>query len=166
MSKKEAPGKDAGNKLIVKNRRAQFEYFVESRHEAGLQLLGTEVKSLRNGQVNLADAYALPEKNELFLVNCNIAPYGSSGLVLNHQPTRRRKLLLHRREVDELIRKTNEKGYTLVPLSLYFKDGRVKAEIGVCKGKEHGDKREAIAEREQKREMDRAIRGSRKRSYD
>jgi SsrA-binding protein len=99
-------------------------------------------------------------------VNCNIAPYAAAGEALNHVPLRPRKLLLHRREVDELIGKTAEQGYTLVPLSLYFKDGRAKAEIGVCKGKLHGDKREAIAEREQRREIDRAMRGAGKRSRD
>jgi len=155
--------REAGIKSIVKNRRALFDYFVEERFEAGLQLLGTKVKSMRNGNVNLSDSYAAEQKGELYLVNCNIAPYSSSGPALNHIPMRPRKLLLHRREVDELLTKTNEKGYTLVPLELYFKDGRVKAEIGVCKGKAHGDKREAIAEREQNREIDRAMRGARKR---
>jgi SsrA-binding protein len=154
---------ETGIQSITKNRRALFDYFVEERFEAGLQLVGTEVKSLRAGTVNLSDSYAAPHKGELYLMNCNIAPYAASGALLNHAPLRQRKLLLHRKEVDELISKTNEKGYTLIPLSLYFKDGRAKAEIGVCRGKQHGDKREAIAEREQRREMDRAIRGARKR---
>ncbi len=155
--------RDVVIQTIAKNRRALFNYSVESRVEAGLELYGTEVKSLREGTVNLADAYATPQKNQLFLVNCNISPYGSSGQALNHIPLRPRKLLLHRKEMDELISKANEDGYTLVPLSLYFKDGRAKAEIGVCKGKLRGDKRAAIAEREQRREIDRAVRGARKR---
>jgi SsrA-binding protein len=157
------PRRDVVIKPIAKNRRALFNYSVESRYEAGLELYGTEVKSMREGTVNLSDAYAAPQRGELFLLNCNISPYGSAGQALNHIPLRPRKLLLHRREVDELIAKTNEEGYTLVPLSLYFKDGRAKAEIGVCKGKLRGDKRAAIAEREQRREIDRAVRGAHKR---
>lgn len=148
--------------MIVKNRRALHEYFVEDRYEAGLVLTGTEVKSLRDGAVNLSDAYATEEKGELFLVNCHIAPYKASGEHLNHPPLRKRKLLLNAREIEELGRATTQKGYTLIPLSLYFKNGRAKAEIGVCRGKAHGDKRQAIAEREQKREMDRALRGARR----
>jgi SsrA-binding protein len=159
MTKKDSA---AGDKLIVKNRRATFDYHVERRLEAGLQLLGTEVKSLRNGQVNLSDSYAAPQKGELFLVNCNIAPYASSGQMLNHAPLRPRKLILHRKEIDELTREVNEKGFTLVPLSLYWRGGRAKAEIGLCRGKTHGDRREAIQEREVKREIDRAMRGGRK----
>lgn len=151
-----------GTKLIVKNRRALFEFHVERRVEAGLQLVGTEVKSLRDGQVNLSDAYASPHKGELFLHNCNIAPYKASGEALNHSPLRLRKLLLNRREIDELTEDVVQKGLTLVPLSLYFKGGRVKVELGLCRGKSHGDKRDAIAERETKREVDRAMRGGRR----
>jgi SsrA-binding protein len=162
-SKESSDPKGAGIKLIVKNRKASFDYHVESRYEAGLQLPGTEVKSLRAGQVNLSDSYAASKKGELFLVNCNIAPYASSGAALNHVPLRARKLLLNRRELEELNFKADERGYTLVPLSMYFKDGRAKVELGVCRGKLHGDKREAIAEREQRREMDRALRGAHKR---
>jgi SsrA-binding protein len=162
MSKKDSPAAEA-IKMIVKNRKAAFDYHIESRYEAGMQLLGTEVKSMRNGQVNLSDSYAEARKGELYLVNCNIAPYSSTGQLLNHLPMRPRKLLLHRREVEDLLEKLNEKGFTLIPLSLYFKGGFAKAEIGVCKGKLHGDKRAAIAEREQTREMDRAIRGAHKR---
>lgn len=160
------PKRDAGIKPIVNNRRATYDYFVEERVEAGLQLTGTEVKSLRGGNVNLSDAYAEPRKGELFLLNCNISPYAAGGTVYNHTSLRPRKLLLHRRQIDDLTSKVGEKGYTLVPLALYWKDGRAKAEIGVCKGKLHGDKRQAIAEREQRREMDRAIHGARKRSRD
>lgn len=158
-----APRKPAEDvKLVVKNRRALFDFHVEKRYEAGLQLLGSEVKSLRDGGVNLSDAYAQPEKGELFLRNCHIAPYKSAPEGLNHEPLRPRRLLLHRRELDELSAAVREKGYTLVPLSIYFKEGRAKAEIGLCRGKTHGDRREAIAERESRREMDRAMRGAKR----
>ena len=160
MAKPTAP---QGTKLIVRNKRAFFDYHVEKSYEAGLQLLGTEVKSLREGQVNMSDAYAAPEKDELFLHNLNIAPWRSATPEMNHSPLRRRKLLLHRREIEDLASKVREKGLTLVPLSLYFKDGRVKAEIGLCKGKTHGDRRQTIQERETKREIDRAMRGAKRR---
>lgn len=150
-----------GTELIIRNRRATFDFHVERRIEAGLELLGTEVKSLRDGQVNLSDSYAQPDKGQLWLLNCNIAPYKSTGEHLNHQPLRKRRLLLHRSEIDDLTSEVNEKGYTLVPMALYWKDGFAKAEIGLCKGKTHGDQRQAIAERDSKREMDRAMRGAR-----
>lgn len=152
-----------GTKLIVKNKKAWFDYHVEKSFEAGLQLLGTEVKSLREGQVNMSDAYAAPDKDELFLHNLNIAAWKSAVPEMNHAPLRKRKLLLHRREIEELTSKVKEKGLTLVPLSLYFKDGRAKVEIGLCKGKTHGDRRDAIQERETKREIDRVMRNARKR---
>ncbi len=156
----------ATGSLIVKNRRATFDFHVERRYEAGLQLTGTEVKSLREGQVNLADSYAQPDKGQLFLLHCNIAPYKASGPALNHAPMRPRRLLMHRREIDELTREVNEKGCTLVPLSLYWKDGRAKAELGLCRGKSHADRRDSIQERESKREIDRAMRGAAKRRRD
>ena len=155
-------GASAGIKEIVRNRRATFDYHVERRLEAGLELLGTEVKSLRDGQVNLADSYAQPDKGQLFLLHCNIAPYKAAGQALNHAPMRPRRLLLNRREMDELARVVAEKGFALIPLSLYWKNGFAKVELGVCRGKTHGDRREAIAERETRREMDRAMRGARK----
>ena len=160
MSTKGGPA--AGHKEIVRNRRATFEFHVERRLEAGIELLGTEVKSLRDGQVNLADSYAQPEKSQLYLLHCNIAPYKAAGPALNHAPMRPRRLLLNRRELDDLAREVAEKGLTLVPLSLYWKEGRAKVELGLCRGKTHGDKRQAIAERETRREMDRAIRGAKK----
>ncbi len=165
MSKNASGKKDAddGNKVIVKNRRALFDYSVEKRYEAGIALLGTEVKSMRAGTVNISDAYAQPHKGELFLHNLNISPYAASGPALNHVPLRPRKLLLHRKEIEFMSSQVAEKGCTLVPLSLYFNEGRLKVELGLCKGKTHGDRREAIQEREQRREMDRAMRGSRKR---
>jgi SsrA-binding protein len=164
MSKETPPKKKPSDEiqLITRNRRALFDYAVERRLEAGMELLGTEVKSLRDGQVNLSDAYAMPEKGQLFLHNCNIAPYKNSGEALNHAPTRRRRLLLNRRELDVLSAEVKEKGYSLIPLSLYWKDGFAKAELGVCRGKTHGDRRDTIVEREHQRDIDRAVRGARK----
>jgi len=161
MSKAEAQ-KDAGGKphikMIAKNRRATFDYSVESRHEAGIQLTGTEVKSLRAGKLQLSDAYAVGQRGELVLQNADIAIYEPAGPLANHAPKRTRKLLMHKREIEKLLEKQQKDGYALVPLSVYFKDGRAKLELGVCKGKKTGDKREAIAEREAKREMDRGKR--------
>jgi len=145
-------------KVIAKNRRALFDYHVESRVEAGISLTGTEVKSLREGSAQLSDAYAVGQHGELFLLNAQIPPYKAAGPLLNHEPKRTRKLLLHRREIDRLLEQQQKGGYALIPLSLYFKDGRVKIEIGVAKGKRAADKRDAIAEKEAKREMERARR--------
>ncbi len=145
-------------KVIAKNRRAFFDYHVESRVEAGISLTGTEVKSLREGSAQLSDSYAVGQHGELFLLNAQIPPYKAAGPLLNHEPKRTRKLLLHRREIDRLLEQQQKGGYALIPLSLYFKDGRVKVEIGVAKGKRAADKREAIAEKDAKREMARARR--------
>ena len=145
-------------KIIAKNRRAHFDYHVESRVEAGIALTGTEVKSLREGSAQLSDSYAVGQHGELFLLNAQIPPYKAAGPLLNHEPKRTRKLLLHRREVDKLLDQQQKGGYALIPLSIYFKNGRVKVEIGVAKGKRAADKRDSIAEREAKREMDRARR--------
>ncbi len=146
-------------KLVAKNRRALFDYAVESRHEAGIQLTGTEVKSLRAGKLQLSDAYAVGQRGELVLQNADIATYDPAGPLLNHAPKRTRKLLLHKREIDKLLEQQQRGGYALIPLSVYFKDGKVKVELGVCKGKKGADKRDSIAEREDQREMDRARRG-------
>jgi SsrA-binding protein len=151
-------GEKSHVKIIAKNRRAFFDYHVESRVEAGISLTGTEVKSLREGSAQLSDAYAVGQHGELFLLNAQIPPYKAAGPLLNHEPKRTRKLLLHRREIDRLLEQQQKGGYALIPLSLYFKDGRVKVEIGVAKGKRAADKREAIAEKDAKREMDRARR--------
>ena len=145
-------------KVITNNRRARFDYFVESKVECGIVLSGTEVKSLREGSAQLSDAYAIGKNGELWLLNAQIPPYGPAGPLLNHDPKRTRKLLLHRREIDRLSEQQQKAGYALIPLSLYFKDGRVKVELGVCKGKTGVDKRDTIAEREARREMDRARR--------
>ena len=149
---------EAHVKIITNNRRARFDYHVESKLECGIALSGTEVKSLREGSAQMSDAYAMGKGGELFLYNLQIPPYKPAGPLSNHEPKRPRKLLLHRREIDRLDEAQQKAGYALIPLSLYFKDGRVKVELGLCKGKTGEDKRDTIAEREAKREMDRARR--------
>jgi SsrA-binding protein len=146
-----------GRKLIAENRKARHDFHVLERVEAGIALTGTEVKSLRDGGGNLRDSYALVRDGEIFLVGANIAPY-RQGNMQNHEPLRERKLLLHRREIDQLARKVAERGVTLVPMSLAFVDGRVKVDLALAKGKEGADKRHAIAERDARRQIDRALR--------
>lgn len=145
-----------GRKLIAENRRARHEYHILDRVEAGIALTGTEVKSLRDGGGNLRDSYAVLRGGEMFLVGANIAPYRQGNLA-NHEPLRDRKLLLHRREIEQLGGKVAQRGMTLVPLSLYFTNGRVKLEVGLAKGKEGVDKRHSMAERDAKRQMERAV---------
>jgi SsrA-binding protein len=149
-----------GEKIIVTNRRARHDYHVLEKHEAGIELRGTEVKSLRAGHVVLKDSYADVVNGELFLIGAHINPY-EQGSVWNHEPERDRKLLMHKREIRRLASQTAEKGLTLVPLRLYFKQGRAKVELGLCRGKHTVDKRRTIQEREVKREMERAVRGRR-----
>jgi len=146
-----------GRKLIAENRKARHDFHVLERVEAGVALTGTEVKSLRDGGGNIREAYAQLRGGEVFLVGANIAPY-RQGNLQNHEPTRERKLLLHRREIEQLGRKVAERGMTLVPLQLYFSDGRVKLELALARGKEGIDKRHAIAERDARRQIERAIR--------
>lgn len=143
-------------KIIVTNRRARHDYHVLEKLETGIELRGTEVKSLRAGHMILKDSYADVVDGELFLVGAHISPY-EQGTVWNHEPERRRKLLAHKREILRLGAQVAEKGYTLVPLSVYFKKGKVKVEVGLCRGKQSVDKRATIREREVKREIDRAI---------
>ena len=143
-------------KSICVNKEATHLYFIEERFEAGLVLRGTEVKSLREGRANLKESYARVSGDEIFLVNCHISPY-SHGNQLNHDPLRSRKLLLHRREIRKLIGKVSEKGFTLVPISMYFSDGKAKLELGLGKGKKLHDKRESMKERVANREMERAF---------
>src|SRR5438093_5769756 len=145
--------KPVGEKLIVDNRRARHDYHLLDRVEAGLVLTGTEVKALRDGKATLQQAYADVRDGEAWLVGLHVPEYGQ-GNRQNHEPDRPRKLLLHRREIDRLYAQVREKGFTLVPTRLYFKDGRVKAEIAVARGKELRDKRRAIADREAKRQME------------
>ena len=149
-----------GTKLIAENRRARYDYELLDRFEAGLVLTGTEVKSLREGRVTLGQAYADVRGNEVFLVGAEIAVY-DAGNIQNHEPTRDRKLLLHRGEIAELVGKVKEKGQTIVPTRLYFKDGRIKIELALARGKEKGDKRRTIADRDAKRQIDRALRAKR-----
>ena len=147
-------------KVIADNRRARHEYHLLDRLEAGVVLTGTEVKSLRDGQATLAQAYAEVRDGELWLVGLHISPYEQGG-VGAHDPDRPRKLLAHRREIDSLYGKVREKGLTIVPTRLYFKDGRVKVELAVARGKELRDKRRDIAKREADRQMERAMKSRR-----
>ena len=150
--------KPTGEKLIADNRRARHDYHLLDRFEAGLQLTGTEVKSLRDGRVTLGQAYADLRDGEVWLIGASISEY-DHGNVANHVADRDRKLLLHKREIASLVGKVNEKGLTLVPTRLYFKDGKVKVEIALARGKERLDKRRDLAERDAKRQIDRALRG-------
>jgi SsrA-binding protein len=143
-------------KIICVNKKASHSYFIEDKYEAGLVLQGTEVKALRTGKANLKESYAKVKHDEIFLYNCHISPY-SHGHQLNHDPIRPRKLLLHRREIKKLIGKVAERGYTLVPLKLYFTRGIAKIEIGLAKGKKLHDKRHSMKERDDQREMERAF---------
>lgn len=141
-----------GIKIISENRKARFNYEILEKYEAGLALTGSEVKSLRAGQGNLSDSYATASKNEIWLVGAHIAKYPAANL-FNHEEKRDRKLLLHRREIDKLVGKIREKGLTLVPLALYFKEGKVKVSLGLGRGKKAHDKRETKKRRESEREM-------------
>lgn len=146
----------AADRDITVNRRAFHDYHIDERVEAGLMLVGSEVKSLRDGRVTLKDSYVRVIKDELWLVGTHINPYNAAAQ-FGHEPERQRKLLLNRKEIDKLSVKISEKGLTLIPLRLYWKNGRAKAEIGVARGKKSHDKREAIKERTEKREIDRAM---------
>ena len=141
---------------IAVNRRARHDYHIDESYEAGIVLLGSEVKSLRAGKANLKDSYARIENGEMWLLNVHISPYAAASQ-FGHEPTRKRKLLLHAREIERLHGKVKERGFTLIPLRLYFKDGRAKVEIGLARGKKLYDKRESIREREMRREVDRAM---------
>ncbi|HEU0337462.1 MAG TPA: SsrA-binding protein SmpB [Gaiellaceae bacterium] len=149
--------RNAGTKQIAENRRARHDYELLERLEAGLVLTGTEVKSLRDGHVQLGQAYVDVRDGEAWLVGASIAEY-AQGNIRNHAPDRDRKLLLHRRELDSLYGKVREKGLTLVPTRLYFRDGRVKLEIALARGRERADKRRVIAERDAQRQVERALR--------
>ncbi len=143
-------------KIVAQNRKAYHDYHIEESLETGIALKGTEVKAIREGRINLKDSYVLIKDNEAYLLNCHISPY-SHGNIMNHDPLRTRKLLLHKKEIQKLIGKTKEKGYTLIPLKVYFKGPYIKAEIGLAKGKKFFEKREKIKEREARREIERAI---------
>lgn len=152
----EKQGKKNAPRVIAKNKKAWHDYFVDETYEAGIALFGTEVKSIRTGAVNLKDSYCSAEKGELFAVGIHISPY-EKGNIFNREPLRDRKLLMHKREILKLSGLVAQKGYTLVPLSLYFSGKNVKLEIGLCRGKKLYDKRDAAAEKQANREMDRRM---------
>ncbi len=143
-------------KIITNNKKAYHDYFIDEKLEAGIELFGTEVKSVRGGHVNLKDSYVSLKTGEAILLGMHISPY-EKGNIFNRDPLRERRLLLHKQEIMRLIGKTKEKGYSLIPLSVYFLGSKVKIELGLARGKKAYDKREAIAERDAKRNMDRAI---------
>ena len=142
---------------IAQNRKAWHDYFIEQKHEAGMVLHGWEVKSMRAGRAQLKEAYVVIENGEIFLIGSHISPLPSASTHIHPDPVRKRKLLLHRQEIGKLIGSVERKGYTLVPLSLYWKKGKAKIEIGLAKGKQAHDKRASIKERESNREMARAV---------
>ena len=145
-----------GTKQIAANRKARHDYFVDETYEAGIELFGTEVKSLRAGTVNLKDAYCSVKDGELFVIGMHISPY-EKGNIFNKDPLRDRRLLMHKREIIKLMSLSIKDGYTLIPLSLYFKSSRVKVEVGVCRGKKLYDKRESEQKRFEQRDMERYI---------
>ncbi len=142
--------------IIAQNRKAHHEFFIDERFEAGIELQGTEVKSCRNHNVNLKDGFARIENGEVFLYNVHISPY-NEGNQFNHEPTRARKLLMHKRQIKRLMGLTQQRGYTLVPLVFYFREGKVKVELALARGKRKHDKREAIKRKTQEREMEKAL---------
>lgn len=143
-------------KVICKNRKARFNFTIDDTIEAGIALLGSEVKSLRNGKANLSDSYAKFKQGEVYLVEAHIAPYDHANRE-NHDPLRERKLLLHKREIRKLVGKVAERGFSLIPLQLYFKSGKVKVLLGLGRGKRAFDKREAIKKKDQRRELERLV---------
>jgi SsrA-binding protein len=149
--------REQGSKVIASNRKARHDYMIEDTYEAGIALTGTEVKSLRAGRASLVDGFALVSDGEVWLHNVHIPEY-TQGTWTNHLPRRTRKLLLHRGEIERLIRKTSEQGLTLVPLSLYFKDGKVKVELALARGKRTYDKRQDLAKKDAARDVARALR--------
>ena len=149
-----------GIKIAAQNRKAHHDYFVEDRYEAGIELVGTEVKSLRAGGVNLKDSWADIDDGELIAKGIHISPY-EQGNIFNKDPDRPKRLLMHKREIRKLHALVKQDGYTLVPLSVYFKNAKVKVEVGLCKGKKNYDKRDATAKRDAAREMDRAMKARR-----
>ncbi len=143
-----------GFKLVANNKKAYFDFFIEDKWEAGISLAGTEVKSVRMGKVSIKEAYVKIDKGEVYIQNMHISPY-EKGNIFNKDPIRTRKLLLHKMEINKLIGKSKDQGYTIMPLRVYLKGSLVKVEIGLAKGKKNYDKRDAIAKKDQKRETDR-----------
>jgi SsrA-binding protein len=150
--------RDGGEKIVTVNRRAYHEYFIEDEVEAGIQLTGTEIKSIRDGRMNIRDAFARVENGEMWLYGMHISPYGQAGSYFQHDPLRRRKLLLHRKQIEYMADKAEAKGYALIPLRLALRKGRAKVDIGIAKGKRDYDKRQSMAERDAKRQIDQALR--------
>ncbi len=146
-----------GIKPVAQNKKAYHEYFVEETYECGLCLMGTEVKSMRQGRVNLKESFCMIRNNEIFAEGMHISPY-EQGSVFNTDPLRPKKLLMHKNEIRKLAGLVSRQGYTLIPLKIYLKDGRMKLELGLCRGKQLRDKRDAAAERDAKREMERTLR--------
>ena len=142
---------------VARNKKAYHDYFVEESYEAGIELFGTEVKSCRQGKINLKDSWCSIDNGELFVNGMHISPY-EQGNIFNRDPDRKRKLLMHKREIDKLFGLLKQQGYTLIPLSAYFKKGKLKLQIGLCKGKKNYDKRESIARKDAEREAARALR--------
>jgi SsrA-binding protein len=155
--------RERGQKTIARNKKALHEYFIDDTYEAGIVLTGTEVKSLREGRASLVDGFAQVKDAEVWLYNVHIPEY-NQGTWNNHAPRRLRKLLLHRAQIDKLIGKSKESGLTLIPLSLYFKDGKAKVELGLARGKREYDKRQTLLEKQAKRETDRDIAAARRRA--
>ena len=149
------------NKIVAQNKKAYHDYFVDETYEAGIALFGTEIKSIRMGQVNLKDSYCSIKDGEIFALGIHISPY-EKGNIFNREPRRERKLLMHKREIMKLAGLVGQKGYTLVPLSFYFSGPRIKVEIGLCRGKKLYDKRDSDAQREAGREMERYEKSSRR----
>ena len=143
-------------KTVAQNKKAYHDYFVDEKYEAGIALFGTEVKSIRGGAVNLKDAYCSFKNGELYVIGMHVSPY-EKGNIFNREPRRERKLLMHKREIMKLCGLVSQKGYTLIPLSLYFSGKNVKVELGLCRGKKLYDKRDSIAEKQVNREMDRRV---------
>ncbi|HAG69195.1 MAG TPA: SsrA-binding protein [Lachnospiraceae bacterium] len=146
--------KQSGIKLIANNKKAYHEYFIEDKYECGIELYGTEIKSLRMGKCSIKEAYVKIDRGECFVIGMNISPY-EKGNIFNRDPVRTRKLLLHKYEINKLAGKLNEQGYTLMPLQVYFKDSRAKLEIGLAKGKKLYDKRQEIAKKDMRRALER-----------
>lgn len=158
---KKPPSRPASKKIVAKNRKARYEFFIEDVFEAGIVLTGTEVKSLRAGKASLAEAFAQPIAGEIWLQNCHIPPY-EQGNQFNVDPVRPRKLLLKKREIDKLMSAVSRKGYSIVPMSLYFKNGWAKAEIGLARGKKLYDKRQDLKRKDQERDIRRHLREDRR----
>ncbi len=162
MAQQKVQKGERGERVVATNRKAYHDYAIEEKFEAGIVLRGTEVKSLREGKVNLRDSYASIDRGEVFLHHCHISPY-SHGNIANHEPLRTRKLLLHRKQINKLLGKTQQKGLTLVPLRIYFTArGHAKVEVAVAKGKRFYDRRESIKDREAGREVERAMKVGRR----